>query len=77
MPEAESNKELANDFAKFFHDKITGIRDHLASVPLYVPVESNSTKLSQFQKLTEGDVEKIIASMKTKSSEMDVLPTNF
>ena len=69
LPPGKTDNQLAEDFAKFFMNKIQTIRDNLADHPLYKPEPTNIPKFDTFKKLSEEDVRKLISKMKTKSCE--------
>ena len=71
LPPGKTDNQLAEDFAKFFMNKIQIIRDNLADHPLYKPEATNILKLDTFKKLNTEDVRKLINKMKTKSCELD------
>ena len=75
LPPGKTDNQLAEDFAKFFMNKVQTIRDNLADHPLYKPKPTNIQKLDTFKNLSTEDVRKLINKMKTKSCELDVLPT--
>ena len=77
VPTGKTDNQLAEDFAKFFMNKIQTISDNLADHPLYKPEPTNIPKFDIFKKLSKGDVIKLISKMKTKSCELDVLPTHI
>ena len=67
--------DLAEDFAQFFLDKITKIREALKDKPVYMPTPNDAPKLQRFSPLKEEDVHKVVMSLKTKSCELDPIPT--
>ena len=71
----KSEDDLAEDFAQFFLDKITKIREALRDKPVYVPTSNNPPKLQRFAPLKEEDVGKVGISLRTKSCELDPIPT--
>ena len=78
MPEHKSEQLLADTFADFFIKKIAKIRDALDSHPKFQPsTNDNVTKLCNLNAVTETTVTKIISSLKTKTCELDELPTKF
>ena len=77
LPPGKTDNQLAEDFAIFFMNKIQTIRDNLADHLLHKPKPTNIPKFDTFQKLREEDVKKLISKMKTKSCELDVLPTHM
>ena len=77
LPDHISPIDLANTFGHFFSDKIAKIRIALKSslpVSLTRP-NSNSTALSSFEPVSEGNILKIIKSSSTKSCDLDPIPT--
>ena len=72
--------ELANDFNKFYVDKITTIRDNVINTQ-YTPVESvsesNISEMNSFQSILEGDVEKRMRNLPSKCYEFDPMPTTL
>ena len=74
LPESQSDKGLANQFAQYFTSKIKSIRDSLESHPLYKPTRREVPKLPRFSRMTEDQVEKTIRSMSSKCCELDVMP---
>lgn len=78
MPPSTSNADLSEQFADFFVDKITTIRNELQHHPTYVPqVNNDLLHLNSFTPLSKNDVKRIIAKLKTKSCELDYIPTKF
>ena len=69
------DKKLANDFADYFIEKI---QDDLDANPKFKPKRnSNITPLKIFEPTTADEVTTIIKGMKTKSCELDFLPTSL
>ena len=77
LPDHISPIDLANTFGHFFSDKIAKIRVALkSSVPVSLTrPNSNSTALSSFEPVSEGDILKILKSSTTKSCNLDTIPT--
>ena len=77
LPDHISPIDLANTFGHFFSDKIAKIRVALkSSVPVSLTrPNSNSTALSSFEPVSEGDILKILKSSTTKSCDLDPIPT--
>jgi len=75
MPRGSTDEELAEDFADHFLGKITTIRDALEHTQKYVPSVKETIKFGEFTELRSEEIRKIIMSMKTKSCELDCLPT--
>ena len=76
-PPHKSEADLAEDFAQFFLDKITKIREALRDKPVYTPTPNNAPKLQRFTPLKEEDVCKVVLSLKTKSCKLDPIPTTI
>ena len=62
-PPHKSEEDLAEDFAKFFLDKITKIREALRDKPVYMPTSNDPPKLQGFTSLKDEDVCKVIMSL--------------
>ena len=77
MPESSSDQELANAFADHFMHKINTIRSALDNTPRYKPDRTPSGSLDSFTQLSSDEVKKIIASLSTKSCELDCIPTSI
>ena len=83
LPEEPSSEiALANTFNTFFLDKIKTIRDGLASAPLPYPPHLASARptfsgvpLSEFDKVSEADVEKVLKESPNASCSLDPTPT--
>ena len=77
LPNHTSDKDLAEEFADFFMDKIQKIRDNLTGNPTYEPTKKITSRLAEFRPFDQTEVKKIILSMKSKSCELDALPTRL
>ena len=79
LPDDDSNndKDLANSFADFFQSKIENICKMFVGMEAYNPEISNIPKLCHFTPMTESEVNTIIMSMKSKSCEIDLIPTHI
>ena len=79
LPEEESNNEdnMANSFADFFQAKIEKIHETFDGIEAYNPEINNIPKLCQFQPMTDSEVKTIITAMKSKSCEIDPIPTHI
>ena len=67
--------KLAEEFAEYFMQKIKTIRDGLEYHPLYTLRDTGIPELETFKQVSESDVKQVISKMKTKSCELDILPT--
>ena len=63
------------DFAKFFLEKITKIREALRYKPVYTPTSIDPPKLQGFTSLKDEDMHKVIMSLRTNTCELDPIPT--
>ena len=79
LPESDSDNDLADRFADFFLNKIIKIRNELDGKPMYVPTQPSKliTPLAKFKTIMPEHVKKTVMKMKTKSCELDPLPTNI
>ena len=83
LPEEPSSEPaLANTFNTFFLDKIHTIRNGLASAPLPYPPHLDSARptfsgvpLSEFDQVSDADVEKVLKESPTASCSLDPTPT--
>ena len=77
LPNHTSDKDLAEEFADFFMYKIQKIRDNLTRNQTYKHTKKITTRLTEFWPFDQTEVQKIILSMKSKSCELDALPTKL
>ena len=61
----------------FFMSKIQRTRDNITENPVYQPIGKNISRLAEFRPFDQTEVRKIIFSMKTKSCQLDTLPTKL
>ena len=76
-PAHTSNEQLAEDFASYFQGKIEKIRNQLKDKPKYTATQSDVPELRRFAPFTEKQVSTIITSLKSKSYELDAIPTTI
>ena len=76
-PEHTSDDNLVEDFANFFLEKITKIRESLKDKPIYTPTPMDAPKLQEFKALEENDVHRVILSLRTKTCKLDPVPTTI
>ena len=72
---SNNDEELANSFTSFFEEKILTIRKQFKDIPQFQPEVADIPKLTKFHPMMEEQVELIINQMKTKSCELDPIPT--
>ena len=83
LPAHDSAQDLSNDFAAYFTDKIKTIYIALTDGQIdnandqSSPTVHNSSKLSEFEKLSENDVLKMINKAPSKSCALDPVPSWF
>ena len=79
LPDAVSNKDLANQFCSFFTEKIKKIREgfQIAEDWSYDEPSSAFHELTCFPLATEDEISNIIFKSKTTSCELDPLPTSL
>ena len=75
-PEHSSPDSLANEF-DYFENKILKIRKVLEDTEPYHSEQKAMPKLSRLAPMTEKEVLRVITSLKTKSCEMDSIPTHI
>ena len=68
---------MAEEFATHFQGKIDKIRDLLKDKPQYTPTTEEVPELRWFAPLTEKQVSDVITCLKSKSCELDVIPTSI
>ena len=76
-PEHSSPDSLANEFMDHFENKILKIRKVLEDTELYHSEQKAIPKLSILAPMMEKEVLRVITSLKTKSCEMDSIPTHI
>ena len=75
LPSGESDSSLAEKCADFFLGKIEKIRESLKDYESYTPNNKECPAFDSFHHLTCDEVKKLINELKTKSCELDKLPT--
>ena len=76
MPNNTGDEKLADYFVDYFIEKIQKIWDDLDDYPKFKPKRNSSiTPFKIFKPTTADEVTTIIKEMKTKSCELDFLPT--
>ena len=69
--------DLADDFLDFFTGKINKIRKELEHYPLYKLQEKIEQQFSQFERLSEDDVRKLVLKAKPTNCPSDPMPANL
>ena len=65
----------AEDFAKFFADKVDSIRTSTSSTPPQDIADTASHVINEWKPVTPVDVEKLISSSSSKTCQLDPAPT--
>ena len=76
LPEAQSDQELAEQFAEFFLQKIETICEKFNNIALHTTEPSDVPQLTKFSPISELDLCKIIKAMPSKSCELDFMGTD-
>ena len=77
LPTTGSDKELADGFSKFFHDKIAKLRAKFKTSESQIksnPLPSHATRLCEFESTTEEEILKILTTHGVKCSPEDPVP---
>ena len=76
MPEGNPD-QLAEQFADFFMNKITHIRQSLEDIPKYKPPHHEVPHFNGFHCVSDAEIQQVIMSMSTTSCELDSMPTQL
>ena len=76
LPDAQSDQELAEQFAEFFLQKIETIWEKFNNIALYKTEPDPIPQLNKFSPINEIDLCKIIKAMPSKSCELDYMGTD-
>ena len=76
LPKTNSNKELAENFASYFHTKIDTIREKFQGIDSYNPQPREVPQLVKFAPVLPSELGKIIHRMPPKTCKLDQIPTN-
>ena len=77
LNDANNDEDLANSFTVFFQSNIEKICEMFVGTDAYNPESKGTPKLCQFAPMTELEVKAIIMTMKSKSCEIDPIPTHI
>ena len=75
LPEHSCPRELAENFAHYFHDKIEKLGQCFTEFRPERDVSSSSHHFRKFTPVTEAFLSKLILSMNSKSCPLDPIPT--
>ena len=73
-PKHKSKQDLADGFTQYFQNKTLLIGECFKGIAPNQPQEANVPKLDKFAPMSEGEVYKVINSLKSKSCELDFIP---
>ena len=76
LQDAQSNQELAEQFAEFFLQKIETIQEKFNNIALYKTEPDAIPQLSKFSPINEIDLCKVIKAMPSKSCKLDYMGTD-
>ena len=76
-PTHASDEELAESFASHFKGKIDKIRELLSNKPVYSPDDLVVPELKEFTPMSQEEVGSVISGLKSKSCELDPIPTTI
>ena len=78
LPPRTDDKQLADEFANYFIDKIKNIRANMDHNELFLPTSHDDVpKLTEFRLFLEKEVEEIVMGMQSKTCELDPIPTSI
>ena len=79
LPEHTSSVELANEFSKYFKEKISKIRESFPSSPPQSVADKlfAGIPMTQFEPATEEEIQSIISKYGIKCAPHDPIPTNL
>ena len=76
-PKHKTDEELDEQFVDYFQDKIVKIREALSNKPRYHTTCKDVPHLIKFAPMMEDQVLNAINSLKSKSCELDMIPTHI
>ena len=76
LPRGTTDSQLAEDFPDFFLNKIDKIREGFTNIPAYQPRQLDTPELRKFASVTQSQLAKIIKAMRTKTCQLDTIPTD-
>ena len=76
MPPSKTDKQLTEDFASYFSEKIDKIREKFRGIPPYKPRQLDTPQLVKFTPITSSQLGRLIKRMQPKSCGLDILPTS-
>ena len=76
-PTHTTDEELVESFASHFKGKIDKIRELLSDKPVYSPDDLGVPVLKEFTPMSQDEVGTVISGLKSKSCELDPIPTTI
>ena len=77
LPENRTDRELAEHFSSFFHNKVKKIADYLEQFPNYTPRKRDVPQLQNFKEIQPEDTLNIIKKLGLKQCELDTFPVQI
>ena len=75
MPKHTNNKELAEEIADFFLNKILNIRHQFEGIDEYKTHKEDIPQFRKFPPISASQLDKLIHSINSKTCELDQIPT--
>ena len=72
-----SDKELADEFASYFLNKIVRIREELDDQPLYQLSKNDTPEFNNFKEVSKDQVQMLVMRTKSKFCELDLIATTL
>ena len=72
-----SDRELKDEFASYFLNKIVRIREELDDQPIYQSSKNDTPEFNNFKEVSEDQVQRLVMRTKSKSCELDLIPTTL
>ena len=76
LPEEDDDTKLAEQFGKFFLNKIINIRKLFHNIPPYKTQKDTFPRVDKFSTICEADLKTIINQMPNKSCQLETLNTS-
>src|SRR5208282_4567204 len=72
---SEENTHSAEEFAKFFANKVESVRQSTAATPPHDVLHTATHFIDEWKSVTPSDVEKMVGSALNKTCQLDPAPT--
>ncbi|KAJ8039461.1 hypothetical protein HOLleu_17189 [Holothuria leucospilota] len=77
LPEGVSDEQLAEDFSKYFYNKVDVLRKDLDHYPLFIPPEVEVPAFGSFSNVDVSTVSSLIQNAKPTTCTLDPLPSSL